>query len=94
MLKDAFWDITNPQLMEVKDYDYAENDATLQLITSQEKLDPRNQQFLLIVILYLIFYIAIHYFCYIVYSVHHTNVCIETYLKMFLSGKKINAFYS
>ena len=39
--KDAFWDMMDPQLMKVRDEDHAD-DVTIELITSQEKRDPRK----------------------------------------------------
>ena len=41
--KDAFWDMMDPQLMKVRDEDHADDDdVTIELITSQEKRDPRK----------------------------------------------------
>eukprot|EP00092_Neocalanus_flemingeri_P082731 GFUD01103697.1.p1 GENE.GFUD01103697.1~~GFUD01103697.1.p1 ORF type:complete len:382 (-),score=95.97 GFUD01103697.1:90-1235(-) len=41
--KDAFWDIPNPKLMADKDDDHNDDDdVTIELITSQEKRDPRK----------------------------------------------------
>jgi len=41
--KDAFWDITDPLLMKVRDEDRdVDDDVTIELITSQEKWDPRK----------------------------------------------------
>jgi len=39
--KDAFWDVLNPKLLEVHD-NADPDDVTVELITSQEKRDPRN----------------------------------------------------
>jgi len=40
--KDAFWDMENPKLMKVGNDVTDENDVTIELITNQEKRDPRK----------------------------------------------------
>jgi len=40
--KDAFWEMENPKLMKVGNDVTDENDVTIELITNQEKRDPRK----------------------------------------------------
>jgi len=40
--KDAFWDMENPRLKRVRNAVSNMNDITIELITNQEKQDPRN----------------------------------------------------